>query len=69
MIGICGIIGMVISYIITYITCEYASKQGIRQPSKEGYYYSMFLTCLTTFGFLIPGFILLLLIVLYYMGK
>ena len=70
MIGIiCGIIGIVISYILAFVACEYSSKMGIRYPQKEGYYYGMFTTCLTTFGFLIPGLIVLLLIILHFMGK
>lgn len=62
-------IGIIISYITAFITCEYSSKMGTRHPHKEGYYYGMFTTCLTTFGFLIPITMVILGIVLYIMGK
>ena len=42
-------IGIIISYITAFITCEYSSKMGTRHPHKEGYYYGMFTTCLTTY--------------------
>ena len=63
------LIGIIISYITAFITCEYFSRMGTRHPHKEGYYYGMFTTCLTTFGFLIPITMVILGIVLYIMGK
>ena len=63
------LIGIIISYITAFTTCEYSSRMGTRHPHKEGYYYGMFTTCLTTFGFLIPITMVILGIVLYIMGK
>ena len=63
------LIGIIISYITAFITCEYASRQGVKQPQKEGYYYGMFTTCLTTFGFLVPITMAILGIALYIMGE
>ena len=63
------ITGVVTSYVIAFVTCEHASLMGIKHPEKEGYYYGMFITCLTSFGFLIPVTIVILGIALYIMGK
>ena len=59
------ITGVVTSYVIAFVTCEHASLMGI----KEGYYYGMFITCLTSFGLLLPVTIVILGIALYIMGK
>ena len=61
--------GVIISYVISFVACEYAGRMGITHPEKEGYYYGMFLTCLTTYGLLIPVTIVILGIALSIIGK